>query len=114
MRVWYNPDLESRNFIVPGLIAVILMIIAAMLTSLTIAREWENGTMEQLLSTPVRPAEMALGKIVGVLRGGHRSDMLICAVGGHVRFHVPLAREPGVAVRFELYLSVRRAVLWGS
>src|SRR5262249_13372111 len=58
VRVWYNTDLVSRDYIVPGLIAVILMIIAALLTSLTIAREWENGTMEQLLSTPVRPVEM--------------------------------------------------------
>ncbi len=55
IRVWYNSELQSKNYIVPGLIAVILMIIAALLTSLTIAREWENGTMEQLLSTPLRP-----------------------------------------------------------
>ncbi len=52
-RVWYNEELSSRNMIVPGLIAVIMMIIAAMLTSLTIAREWERGTMEQLAATPV-------------------------------------------------------------
>ena len=57
LRVWYNSSLQSKNYIVPGLIAVILMIIAALLTSLTIAREWEMGTMEQLLSTPLRPAE---------------------------------------------------------
>jgi ABC-2 type transport system permease protein len=63
VRIWYNNDLKSRNYIVPGLIAVILMIIAALLTSLTIAREWENGTMEQLLSTPVRPVELLLGKL---------------------------------------------------
>ncbi|MEO5923763.1 MAG: ABC transporter permease [Bryobacteraceae bacterium] len=62
-RVWYNTDLVSRNFIVPGLIGVITMIIAALLTSLCIAREWENGTMEQLLSTPVRPSELAMGKL---------------------------------------------------
>ncbi len=62
-RVWYNPDMVSRNFIVPGLIAVIMMIITGNLSSLTIAREWENGTMEQLLSTPVRPSELALGKL---------------------------------------------------
>ena len=79
----------SRNFIVPGLIAVILMIIAAMLTSLTIAREWENGTMEQLLSTPVRPAEMALGKlsayfVLGIV------DMLISLFVGMFVFDVPL------------------------
>src|SRR5262249_54306506 len=58
IRVWYNSDLKSKNFIVPGLIAVTMTIIASMLSSLTIAREWENGTMEQLLSTPVRPREL--------------------------------------------------------
>src|SRR5439155_10133822 len=47
-RVWYNEELKSSNMVVPGLIAVIMMIIAAMLTALTIAREWERGTMEQL------------------------------------------------------------------
>ena len=56
LRVWYNSSLESKNYVVPGLIAVILQIIAALLTSLTIAREWEMGTMEQILSTPLRPA----------------------------------------------------------
>jgi ABC-2 type transport system permease protein len=63
IRVWYNAAMKSRNYIVPGLMAVILMIIASLLTSLTIAREWENGTMEQLLSTPVRPVELLLGKL---------------------------------------------------
>lgn len=87
-RVWFNPDMLSRNFIVPGLIAVIMMIITANLSSLTIAREWENGTMEQLLSTPVRPAELALGKLaayflVGVI------DMAICILVGVFLFHVP-------------------------
>src|SRR5579863_4655541 len=87
-RVWYNPDMVSRNFIVPGLIAVIMMIITGNLSSLTIAREWESGTMEQLLSTPVRPAELALGKLsayflVGLL------DMAICLVMGVFVFDVP-------------------------
>ncbi len=62
-RVLFNNAMQSKNFIVPGLIAVILMLIAAMLTSLTIAQEWENGTMEQLLATPVRPKELLLGKL---------------------------------------------------
>ncbi len=89
VRVWYNPDLLSQNFIVPGLIAVILMIIAANLSSLTVAREWENGTMEQLLSTPVRPSELALGKLsayflVGIV------DMIICLIVGVFAFGVPL------------------------
>jgi ABC-2 type transport system permease protein len=64
VRVWFNPEMESRNFIVPGLIAVILMIIVALLTSLTLAREWETGTMETLLSLPIRPIEVVIGKIV--------------------------------------------------
>lgn len=72
VRVWYNETLESKNFVVPGLVAIILMIIAALLTSLTIAREWETGTMEQLLSTALRPSEIILGKmgaffVVGVI-----------------------------------------------
>ncbi len=89
VRVWYNTDLVSRNYIVPGLIAVILMIIAGMLTSLTVAREWENGTMEQLLSTPVRPVEVAVGKlsayfVLGVV------DMLMALFAAIVVFHVPM------------------------
>ena len=88
VRVWYNSDLKSRNFIVPGLIAVTLMIIAAMLTSLTIAREWENGTMEQLLSTPVRPAELVLGKLLAFFSLGI-VDMLICVVVAVFVFQVP-------------------------
>lgn len=63
-RVWYNPELKSRNFIVPGLIAVIMAIIAALLTSLTVAREWERGTMEQIISTPVKPVEIIIGKLI--------------------------------------------------
>ena len=52
-RVWYNPDMESRNVIIPGIIALVMVVIAAMLTSVTMAREWETGTMEQLISTPI-------------------------------------------------------------
>jgi len=89
IRVWYNPDLLSQNFIVPGLIAVILMVIAANLSSLTIAREWENGTMEQLLSTPVRPSELALGKLSAYFAVG-MVDMLICLCVGVFAFGVPL------------------------
>ncbi len=89
IRVWYNTDLLSRNFIVPGLIAVLLMIIAALLTSLTISREWENGTMEQLLSTPVRPAELALGKLAAYFLLG-MVVMIVCFFVGIVVFGVPL------------------------
>lgn len=88
-RVWYNSELKSRNYIVPGLIAVILMIISALLTSLTIAREWETGTMEQLLSTPVRPAELLLGKLSAHFTLG-MADMLIALGVAVAVFGVPL------------------------
>jgi len=64
IRVWFNEDLESRNFIVPGIIAVIIMIVGALLTSLVIAREYENGTMETIRSLPVQSAEFLLGKAI--------------------------------------------------
>lgn len=89
IRVIFNSDLKSRNYIVPGLIAVILMIIAAILTSLCIAREWENGTMEQLLSTPLRPVELLLGKLAAYFTIG-MVDMVIAIVTGVFLFQVPL------------------------
>jgi ABC-2 type transport system permease protein len=93
LRVWYNSELKSKNFIVPGLIAVILMIISALLTSLTIAREWESGTMEQLLSTPLRPAEILLGKLAAFFAVG-LVDTLIAVVTGVFIFSVPLRGSP--------------------
>jgi ABC-2 type transport system permease protein len=89
LRVWYNSSLESKNYVVPGLIAVILQIIAALLTSLTIAREWEMGTMEQLLSTPLRPAEMVLGKMLAYFVVGLADAVMAVLVGVFV-FQVPL------------------------
>lgn len=89
VRVLYNNEMKSRNFIVPGLIAVILMIIAALLTSLTVAREWENGTMEQLLSTPVRPTELLLGKLCAYFVLG-MFDMGLALLVGVGVFGVPL------------------------
>lgn len=62
--ILYNPDLKSSHFFVPGLVAVILLMISALLTSITIAREKETGTMEQLLTAPVRPREILLGKLI--------------------------------------------------
>jgi ABC-2 type transport system permease protein len=87
-RVWYNPTLESRNMIVPSLIAVIMSIIAAMLTALTIAREWERGTMEQLAATPVHRLEVVLGKLlpyvlIGIL------DVTGATIAGILVFGVP-------------------------
>jgi len=88
MRVWYNSELKSKNYIVPGLIGVILMIITALLTSLTIAREWEMGTMEQLLSTPLRPAELVLGKMAAFFLIGFIDTVVAVAVGVFI-FGVP-------------------------
>ncbi len=89
IRVFYNEELKSRNYIVPGLIAVILMIIAALLTSLTIAREWEMGTMEQVLSTPLRPAEIAFGKMLAYFLLGV-IDTTVSVLIGVFLFDVPL------------------------
>ena len=111
VRVWYNTDLVSRNFIVPGLIGVITMIIAALLTSLTIAREWENGTMEQLLSTPVRPIEMALGKLSAHFLLG-LTDMLIALFVGVVIFKVPL-RGSVFLLLFSACVFLYGALAWG-
>jgi len=63
-RIWFNEEIRSRNFLVPGLIAVIMTLIGALLTSMVIAREWERGTMESLLTTPVRMDEFLLSKLV--------------------------------------------------
>jgi len=62
--IWYNPELRSSNFLIPGLTAVILMMLAALLTSLTVAREWERGTMEGLIASPLHPYELMVGKIL--------------------------------------------------
>lgn len=87
-RVWYNEELASRNMIVPGLVAVIMMIIAAMLTSLAIAREWERGTMEQLAATPVSRVEVVLGKLLPYLAIG-LTDVVVCSILGVLLFDVP-------------------------
>ncbi|MFN2316786.1 MAG: ABC transporter permease [Gemmatimonadales bacterium] len=80
-RIWYNETLRSRNMIVPGLVAVIMSIIAAMLTALTIAREWERGTMEQLAATPVRRTEVVIGKILPYLAIGLFDVALVVLTG---------------------------------
>lgn len=87
-RVWFNEDLESKNFIIPGLAAMILALVGAQLTSLTVSREWERGTMELLISTPVTPMEVMLGKLlpyfaIGLLDAG------LCIVLAIFWFQVP-------------------------
>ena len=86
--VWFNPELESKNYIVPGLIAVIMTVIAAMITSLTIAREWEKGTMEQLISTPIRGRELITGKLIPYIVIGY-IDVFISVFMSVIFFKVP-------------------------
>lgn len=111
VRVWYNSEMKSRNFIIPGLIAVVLMIIAALLTSLTIAREWENGSMEQLLSTPLRPAEIVLGKLAAYFAVG-AADVATSVLLGVFAFDVPL-RGNLFFLAFASSIFLFGALSWG-
>jgi ABC-2 type transport system permease protein len=111
VRVMYNSDLKSRNFLIPGLIAVVLMIIAALLTSLTIAREWENGSMEQLLSTPLRPAEIVLGKLAAYFAIG-AVDVVTSVLMGVFVFDVPL-RGNLIFLAVSSALFLFGALSWG-
>ncbi len=88
-RVLFNEDLKSRNYIVPGIIALIMMMIAAQLASITVAREWERGTMEQLISTPIRRWELILGKFIPYFIIGF-FDLLIAVAMARFVFLVPL------------------------
>ena len=87
-RTWYNEDLESSAFIVPGVLALVMSVSGAFLTSLTIAREWERGTMEQLISTPVSAMEIMVGKLAPYFVLG-MFDVIVCALIAIYWFHVP-------------------------
>ncbi|MEJ2328144.1 MAG: ABC transporter permease subunit [Chromatiaceae bacterium] len=88
-RVWFNPALRSRDFLVPGLVAVIMTLIGALLTALVVAREWERGTMEALMVTPIRIGEILLGKLLPYFVLGMGGMLL--TVGMSVwQFGVPL------------------------
>lgn len=87
-RIWFNENLKSRNFIIPGLIAIIMAIIAALLTSVTVAREWERGTMEQLISTPITSGELIFGKFIPYFAIGF-IDFLIAIGMSRFIFNVP-------------------------
>lgn len=87
-RVWFNPDLRSRNYFVPGIVVNIIMLVTLMLTAMAIVREKEIGTMEQLMVTPIRPIELMLGKtlpfaLVGLV------DTALVVIAALVLFHVP-------------------------
>jgi ABC-2 type transport system permease protein len=110
-RVWYNSSLQSKNYVVPGLIAVILMILTGQLTTLTIAREWELGTMEQILSTPLRPAEMVLGKMLAYFLVG-LADAVLAFVAGVTVFAVPF-RGSLFVLTLSTLVFLCGAMFWG-
>ena len=87
-RTWFNEELESKNFVIPGTVALVMALMGALLSSLTIAREWERGTMEQLISTPVTAAEIMAGKLVPYLLIG-LFDAALCTVLAVGWFRVP-------------------------
>lgn len=89
VRYWYNPELKSPTFLIPGLIAVILMALSTLLTSMTVVRERERGTIEALISTPIRPIELMLGKLLPyvIIAFG---DVLLVTLTSLLIFHVPL------------------------
>jgi ABC-2 type transport system permease protein len=88
-RYWFNPDLKSRNYNVPGVIASIIMLICLRLTSMAVVREREAGTMEQLMVTPIRPAELMLGKTIPFAIIGF-ADMALVTAAGVFWFDVPI------------------------
>lgn len=88
IRLVYNPELKSRNNIIPGLIAIIMMVMAALLTSLTVVRERETGTMEQLISTPIKPSELIVGKLVPYFVLGYVDLIMVYLMGQYI-FQVP-------------------------
>jgi len=96
-RVWFNETLDSRNFIIPGVVAVILALVGAQLTSLTVAREWERGTMEQLISTPVTALEVMIGKLVPYFAIG-LFDAAFCLCVTAFWFEVPFRGSVGPLV----------------
>ena len=87
-RLWFNEANESRYFLVPGLIVLIMTLIGAFLTSLVVAREWERGTMEALFVTPVRPDEILLGKTIPYFVLG-LIGLVLCLLAAKFLFHVP-------------------------
>ena len=88
-RIWFNPQVRSTDFLVPGILAVIMTLIGALLTALVIAREWERGTMEALLVTRISVAEILLGKLIPYFILG-MGGLVLSLLMAHFLFHVPL------------------------
>jgi ABC-2 type transport system permease protein len=101
LRVWYNPSLLSRNFMVPGVIALILLIMTSIMTAMSMVREKELGTMEQLIVTPLRPAALIIGKLVPFIGIG-MIDVAIVLLAAVFWFGIPV--RGSVALLFALSL----------
>ena len=97
VRYWYNPELKSTNFIIPGLVAVILSMLAALLTSATVVRERERGTIEQLIVSPIRPLEIMIGKLVPYIIIAF-GDVLLVLGAGILVFKIPLLGSPWLVI----------------
>jgi ABC-2 type transport system permease protein len=96
-RVWFNPDLRSRNYFIPGVVVNIITLVTLMLTAMAIVREKEIGTMEQLMVTPIRPMELILGKTLPFVLVG-LWDMLLVVGASLLIFHIPFAGNFGLLV----------------
>jgi len=110
-RSWYNPDLRSQNVIIPGIIAIVMVVITSMLTSVTIAREWETGTMEQLISTPLKGPELIFGKAIPYFVIG-MTDVIIAVVMGKWMFHVPIVGNAALLFAMAA-IFLTGALFWG-
>ena len=88
-RLWYNPDLSSADFMVPGVICMVLLIVTTNLTAISIVKEKEIGTMEQLLVTPIKPSELIVGKLIPFILIGFIDVIFILTVG-YLIFHIPV------------------------
>lgn len=105
-RIRFNETSNSNWYLVPGLIALVMTLIGAFLTSLLIAREWEHGTLESLFVTPVRPQELLLAKLLPYLAIG-AVDLLLCLAAAHFLFAVPMHGSPAIILSTSLlYLIV--------
>jgi len=87
-RFWYNEELLSRNFLVPGSLAIIMTLIGTLLTALVVAREWERGTMEAMMATPVTIVELLAGKLIPYFILGMGS-MILCVIGAKILYDIP-------------------------
>ncbi len=93
-RMWFNPELTSRYFLVPGSIAIVMALVGTLLTALVVAREWERGTMEAMMATPVSSVELLVGKVVPYFVLGLGS-MTLCTLIAVSLFHVPFRGSIG-------------------